>query len=140
MVIMSELIKPEPLEAKKRTLSRRDFMGRSAAAAIAGGIGLFGYTGHVKDSLEPEIAPTRLIERHSPSAMGATSQKQSEVYDEHHIPLLQKASNGLIGIGGLTMVAYIVDKHVIEPIRAERALYKFPDDIPETTVDDPDFS
>jgi hypothetical protein len=57
-----------------------------------------------------------------------------------YIPLLQKASNGLIGIGGLTMVAYIVDKHVIEPIRAERALYKFPDDIPETTVDDPDFS
>jgi len=140
MVVMSEMIKSGPQEAKKPTLSRRDLLGRSAAATIVGGIGLFGYTGHVRDSLEPEIAPTRLIESHSPSVMGATSQKQSEVYNKHHIPLLQKASNSLIGLGGLTTAAYIVDKHIIEPIKAERARYKFPDDIPEPTVDDPDIS
>lgn len=140
MEIMSELRKPEPQEEKKRTLSRRDFLGVSTAATIVGGIGLIGYTDYEKDALEPQIAPSRTIEGQSPSVMGSTSRIQSEVYDEHHIPLQENISNGLIGLGGLAMAAYLVDKYIVEPIKVERALYKFPDDIPEPTVDDPDFS
>jgi hypothetical protein len=72
--------------------------------------------------------------------MDSTSKKQSELYSEHHIPLLQKASNGLIGIGGLTLVAYIVDRYLVEPIKAERALFNFPDNTSEPTTEDSDIS
>ena len=122
-------------EKPRSTISRRAFLA-SGAGLMALGFSGAAYSNHETDSIDDstQFNQTSESELKSPTLMGATERLRIEAYKDKHVPLILNTSVGLMSVGGLVLLGDIVNKKIIKPFKAERALFQYEDVLPEAST------